>query len=172
MRVEIHDAKTAWPLVEPLDRAVYTPEEMARVPWRDVVWAHADKRVLLWDDSDALVCHVGLFLREGTSNGAPVRIGGVGGVMTHPDARKRGYASAAMREAQQYMRDVWTCDFALLFSEPHNAPLYVALGWRHHEGPVLAEQAGNTAPFSMEGMVLHLRQTPASGTIDLCGLPW
>jgi len=172
MRIELHDGDAAWPIVEPLDKAVYTPEVMAHVPWRDVVWAHADKRVLLWDDRDALVCHVGVFLREGLAGSLRKKIGGIGGVMTHGDARKRGYASAAMREAQRFMRDDAGCDFGLLFCEPHNVPLYRSLGWRAHDGDVLVEQPGGTKPFFVGPMVLDLRYAPAAGTIDLCGLPW
>src|SRR5579862_7969173 len=118
MRIEIHDGAAIWPIVEPLDLAVYTPEVMADVPWRDVVWAHADHRVLAWDDSDELVSHVGVFLREGTSDGENVRIGGIGGVMTLPSARGRGYASSAMRAAQEFLRTPCSCDFAVLFCEP------------------------------------------------------
>ncbi len=172
-RVEIHDGDAAWPLVEPLDKAVYSDEVMADIVWRDVVWAHATSRVLAWDnDGRAPVSHVGVFRRQGANNGRSVQIGGVGGVMTLPTARGCGFASAAMRTAHALMRDSWACDFAVLFSEAHNYPLYASLGWRIYAGDVLADQVGVREPFFMTAMVLDLNGKAEDGTIDLFGLPW
>ncbi len=56
-----------------------------------------------------------------------VRMGGIGGVGTHPDYRGRGYATALMRDAVKYM-EAAGYDVGLLFSEIPCA-FYRRLGW-------------------------------------------
>jgi aminoglycoside 2'-N-acetyltransferase I len=171
MHIEVVDGDAGWPLVETLDREVYPPEVMATVIWRDVSWAHADKRVLVRVD-DRVVCHVGLYLRDGQVDGAPARIGGIGGVMTSACVRRKGIASAAMQSVARLMQDDGI-DFGLLFCEPHNMPLYVRLGWRKFAGEVFCDQPSGRMRFDMMGtMILPLRTAPQRDTIDLCGLPW
>lgn len=169
MRVEVLDGKEGWPVVEALDREVYPPEVMATVVWKHIVWAHADRRVVVWDE-DRVVCHAGLFFREGTHDGKPARMCGIGGVMTAQSLRKRGYASAAMRRAAEEMHGV---DFGLLFCEPHNVAFYGGLGWQVFSGEVHCAQPSGAMIFDMmPNMVLPLRAGPRNGKIDLCGLPW
>jgi aminoglycoside 2'-N-acetyltransferase I len=169
MEVELLDGDEGWEVVRALDREVYSPQYMASVVWRDVVWAQADKRVVVRDEG-RVVCHAGLFFRDGTLDGAPVRMGGVGGVMTSPAARKRGYASVAMRRAADAMDGA---DFGLLFCEAQNIALYAGLGWRVFGGSVHCVQPAGPFLFDMmPAMILPLRAAPERGAIDLCGLPW
>ena len=100
---------------------------MATVPWRDVVWAHADLRVIV-SDREGIRCHVGVFWRNGTFDGQRVRMAGIGGVMTSPGVRRKGYASEALRRAEEFMVHEQV-DFGLLFCEPHNERFYGNLGW-------------------------------------------
>jgi len=171
MHIEVVDGDAGWPLAEALDREVYPPEVMATVIWRDVSWAHADKRVLLRLE-DRVVCHVGLYLRDGLFDGSPARIGGIGGVMTSAPVRRTGLASAAMKSAARLMQDA-QIDFGLLFCEPHNVRFYEGLGWRIFEGDTLCEQPSGPIRFAlMPAMILPLRMAPRHGIVDLCGLPW
>jgi aminoglycoside 2'-N-acetyltransferase I len=117
-RIEVVPGDSGWPQAEPLLGAVWPPEVVATLPWREVVWAHANYRVLMFDDSDHIVCHVGLFLRGAQWDGCLVKIGGIGGVATREDSRRRGIASLAMRRAIDELRDVHSADFGLLLSEP------------------------------------------------------
>ena len=57
----------------------------------------------------------------------PVRMGGIGGVTTHPDFRERGIATRLMEHAAGYMRDDGY-DLGLLFSAIP-ARFYLRLGW-------------------------------------------
>lgn len=57
----------------------------------------------------------------------PVRMGGIGGVTTHPDYRERGIATRLMAHAAEYMRDDGY-DLGLLFSAIP-ARFYLRLGW-------------------------------------------
>ena len=170
MHIEVVDGDAGWSQAEPLDREIYPPEVMATVIWRAVTWAHADKRVLVRVD-DCVVCHVSLYLRDGSVDGAPARIGGIGGVMTSAPARRTGLASAAMKNAARFMQDAHV-GFALLFCEPHNARFYEGLGWRIFDGDTFCKQPSGRIRFGlMPAMILPLQRTP-HGAIDLCGLPW
>ena len=170
-RIEVIDGNAGWALAEPLDRECYPPETMATVIWRDVAWAHADKRVVVHGE-DGIVCHVGIYLRDATQDGAPVRIAGIGGVMTSPRVRRSGHAGNAMRMAAGAMRER-EIDFGLLFCEPHNVGFYEHLGWRIFPGEVYCEQPAGQMRFDMmHTMVLPLRLAPEGRVIDLCGLPW
>lgn len=171
MRVEVLDGDAGWSVVEPLDREVYPPEVMAKVPWRDVTWAHADRRVIV-SDPEGVRCHVGVFWRNGTLDGQRVRMAGIGGVMTSAGVRRKGYASRAMRGAAQLMEEAHI-DFGLLFCEPHNEGFYGNLGWTVFRGEVWTEQPQGRICFDiMKALCLPLRIAPERGVIDLCGLPW
>lgn len=171
MRIDHVKGDDGWPLVAPLEGVVYPPHLLTQVIWRDVTWARADLRILV-RVSDDVVCHVGLYLRIARLENTPAEIVGVGGVMTHPEERRRGHATAAMQEAARVMQDR-RCDFGLLFCEPHNERFYASLGWEIFEGDVYCEQpAGRTCFDMMTTMVRAVRLRPAAGTMDLCGLPW
>ncbi|MGD0190426.1 MAG: GNAT family N-acetyltransferase [Rhizomicrobium sp.] len=171
MRVEVLDGDAGWAVVEPLDREVYPPEVMATVSWRNVTWAHADKRIIV-RDAQGVRCHVGVFWRTGTLNGAPAHIAGIGGVMTSESVRHRGYAGSAMRKARRLMEEN-EVDFGLLFCEPNNERFYGNLGWTVFDGDVWTEQPEGRVRFDlMHALCLSLRLAPERGVIDLCGLPW
>ncbi|HZB93510.1 MAG TPA: GNAT family N-acetyltransferase [Stellaceae bacterium] len=172
MRLHVQPGRDAWKEVEPLAALVYPPEVLATIVWRDVTWAHADQWVLVYDQ-ERLVSTAGMHLRKGLQDGASVRIGGIGEVMTHPEHRRRGYATAALRHAEKLFRDCGT-DFNLLFCEPKNIAFYSGLGWHAFPGDVIVEQPGGRVLFTVtRAMVQAARKSaPSRGTIDLCGLPW
>lgn len=169
--VEIHSGETGWPLAEALDRECYPPEVMATVIWRDVTWAHADKRFFARLNGEA-VCHAGLYLRDGRDDTRAVFIGGIGGVMTLPEARRQGCAGEVMRTVAGAMKED-DCDFGLLFCEPQNVAFYERLGWEIFRGEVFCEQPTGRIRFDiMHTMILPVLSLPQSNMIDLCGLPW
>jgi aminoglycoside 2'-N-acetyltransferase I len=173
IEIDVLNGDTSWPTVKPLFDAVWPPEVVARLPWAGKVFAHADLRVLVEDETEGVVCHVGLYRREIKWNGRKMRAGGIGGVLTREDFRRRGYASVALDAAIQTLRDEGATDFALLFCEPHNVPFYTGRGWKPFEGEVYAEQPEGRVRFeAMEPFVYGLKRAPLRGTLDLCGLPW
>jgi len=164
---------TSWPLAEPLYSAVWPPHVVAKLPWAGIVFAHAELRVLVQAEPDCAVCHVGIYRREVTWNGRKVRAGGIGGVLTREDSRRRGYASMALDAAIQTLRDEGSTDFALLFCEPHNVPFYAGRGWKPFDGEIYAEQPEGRVRFTaIAPYVYDLKRAPRQGVIDLCGLPW
>jgi aminoglycoside 2'-N-acetyltransferase I len=173
IEIDILNGDAAWSEVEPLYHAIWPPEVVAKLPWANIVSAHADMRVLLRDGMDEVVCHVGIYRREGTWNGRKVNIGGIGGVLTREDRRRRGYATIALDAAIRTLKDEGSVDLGLLFCEPRHAPFYIARGWTPFEGDIYAEQPGGRTRFTaILPHVFDLRRKLQRGTIDLCGLPW
>jgi aminoglycoside 2'-N-acetyltransferase I len=174
IEIEILNGDHSWSRAEALFEKVWPSAEMNNLAWGHVKWANADLRVLIEAPDGTLACHVGIYFRTTTWNGQKVHIGGVGGVATGPEHRRRGYASMALGAAVQTMRDHDTAQFALLFCEPHNFEFYSARGWNVFTGDVYAEQPEGRIHFTvMTPFVFDLkRNAPQRGTIDLCGLPW
>jgi aminoglycoside 2'-N-acetyltransferase I len=174
IEIEIVNGDQSWSRAEALFETVWPEAEMKNLSWGHVKWAQADLRVLIEADEGALACHTGIFFRTVTWNGQKIHIGGIGGVATRPDCRRRGYASVAVGAAVQTMRDHDAAQFALLFCEPHNFEFYRSRGWHPFTGEIYAEQPEGRIRFEvMAPFVFDLkRRAPQRGTIDLCGLPW
>jgi len=173
IEIDIVNGDASWPSAKPLFDAVWPPDVVATLPWANTTFANAELRVLVEDETRGVVCHVGLYRREATWNGRKVRIGGIGGVITHEDFRRRGFASVALNAAIATFKDERATDFALLCCEPHNMAFYADRGWKPFLGEVFAEQRGGRVRFDvMTPMVFYLKRAPHDGEIDLCGLPW
>jgi aminoglycoside 2'-N-acetyltransferase I len=118
IEIDILNGDAAWPQAKPLMDAVWPRDVLEKLPWRHVKWAHADLRVLIdAPDGNGLACHVGIYFRTVTWNGQKVHIGGIGGVSTRNDCRRRGYASLALDAAVQTMRANEAAKFAILFCD-------------------------------------------------------
>jgi aminoglycoside 2'-N-acetyltransferase I len=174
IEIEVVSGEESWPRAEEMLDTVWPPAEMDKLSWGHVKWANADLRVLIETDDGVLACHTGIFFRTATWNGQKVHIGGIGGVATRADCRRRGYASIALEAAVHTMRDHDAAQFALLFCDPHISEFYQSRGWHAFTGAVYAEQPEGRIRFElMAPMVLDLkRRAPTLGTLDLCGLPW
>jgi len=171
--VEIRDDDIAREQAASLLRAAWPPEAVAKLPWRGVSWAKPDRRLLAFNRDNELICHVGIVLRDATWDGRSVKIGGIGGVTTREDSRRRGAAGAAMRRATQEIQETYKADFGLLFCEARNAPLYTRLGWRPFKGDVLIMQPCGHVRFDIiDPFVFDLEIGPRTGVLDLCGPPW
>src|ERR1700729_3014695 len=105
IEIEVLNGDASWPQAEPQNNAVWPPEVVAKLPWAAIVFAHAELRVLVQDESEDVLCHVGVYRREVTWNGQKMRAGGIGGVATLPDRQRRGYASIALNAAIQTLTD-------------------------------------------------------------------
>ena len=159
--------------MQKLRAAVYPPEVLATLPGRFFTWSSLQWSVLVWDE-DEIVAKVSLLVRNIFHNDIPKRIGGIGGVMTHPAKQAQGLASKAMREAANRFNNDLDVAYALLFCRPHLVPFYGRLGWRPFEGKIYAEQPQGKIEFSANGaMVLDIKvEAPLNGVLDLNGLPW
>ena len=156
-----------------LAAAVYPPEVVATLPGRFFTWARPQWSVLLWEGNE-LVSRVGLVVREMLQGFSPKRIGGIGGVMTHPAQQGLGLASQAMREASKRFDTDLNVSYALLFCRPHLIEFYKRLNWKPFQGKIFVEQPDSHVEFSGNGaMLLDVKeQAPLEGVLDLNGLPW
>jgi GNAT superfamily N-acetyltransferase len=156
-----------------LGKVIYPPEVVETLPGRFFTWTRPQWSVLLWDGEE-LVSRVGLLVRDVLHDGTPKRIGGIGGVMTHPASQGKGLASQGMREAAKRFDEDLNVSYALLFCRPHLVKFYRRLDWKPFEGKVFVEQPKGKIEFSANGaMVLDVHeQAPLEGALDLNGLPW
>ncbi len=154
-----------------LSLVVHPPEIAAAWPGRAFEWAPAEWSVVGWDAEGAILCHVGAVLREAHWNDRAVKVGGIGGVKTHPASRGRGFATTAIQRALAFFRDQGDVDFGLLVCEPGLVPFYERLGWRRFPGDLVVTQRQTTVPFTFNlPMTTPVRlQEPLTGTIDLLG---
>ncbi len=141
---------------------------------KQIEWTGGEWLVIVCE-GEQWVSSLELLERTITVGGRPVRVGGVGGVMTHPDRRRRGYASMAMRQAAAFMRDAMKVPFGFLVCGASRIPFYSALGWQVVEGPCTFEQSTGRMAFPTDTVLMALacRDDPwPGGPIDLCGPPW
>src|SRR6187551_2506204 len=107
IEIDVLNGDASWKTAEPLFKAVWPADVVEKLPWGHVKWANADLRVLIdapQESGGGLACHVGIYFRDAIWDGRKVQIGGIGGVATHPDSRRQGYASMALDAAVQTMR--------------------------------------------------------------------
>jgi hypothetical protein len=156
-----------------LSEAVYPPAEWADWPGRRIEWAAAEWCVRVWHEG-RLACHVGILVRDAELDGQTVRVGGIGGVKTHPALRRSGLAGLAMRRAVAFFHEQPAVAFALLVCEPPLLAYYAALGWREFTGRLRVRQHGVSSDFTFEPAMTHgvRSPAPAAGFIDLNGPPW
>ena len=157
-----------------LSLAVYPPEVAATWPGRHLEWAIGEWCVRVWGNEGSLASYTAIILRHASCDGLPARVGGIGGVMTHPTARGRGYATQGIRRAVQFFREQADVAFALLVCEPELLGYYARLGWKEFAGRLLVRQHGEPADFTFNRVMVHDVDAagPPSGNIDLMGPPW
>jgi aminoglycoside 2'-N-acetyltransferase I len=157
-----------------LSLAVYPSEVAAAWPGRVIEWASHQWCVIGWDADGAALCYVGAVLHEARWNDLTVKIGGIGGVKTHPASRRCGLATTAIQRALDFFREQGDVDFGLPVCEPGLVPFYERLGWRKFPGELFVTQRQATIPFTFNlVMTTPIRlQEPLTGAIDLLGPPW
>ena len=127
-----------------------------------------DRRFVLYDEADAPVSHAAVLAHHALANGKQVLIGGIGGVVTVPTARRHGHASLLVRRATDFLRDEWLVDFALLFCIDRMVGYYERLGWRQTECDVLIDQPSGPLPCPFHVMTMPFK--PEFTTIESLAL--
>lgn len=158
--------------IRALSEAVYPPGDPSAGPSSGVDWARPERCVLVYA-GDELVSCVGVVIREGTYEDRQARIGGIGGVKTHPAARRKGYAEAGIQRAIEAFHEEGAV-FGLLVCRPALLDYYGRRGWHAFDGELIIRQRGEPATFTFNRvMTLPVREpAPTRGRIDLCGEPW
>jgi len=110
-----------------------------RIVWADIYAYENRFRSRLWQSpgavhlvrsaDDILVSHVKLQPITGRSAEGDVPIAGVGGVMTYPQFRGEGHATALLQRAAAYAEEDGF-GTGMLFCSDDMVPFYGRLGWR------------------------------------------
>jgi len=160
--------------IRELATLVYPPEIWADWFGFSIEWQMAEWCARIRDAEGKLLAHVGLMQRQGLCEGQSALIGGIGGVKTHPDARRCGHAAMGIRRAIEFFRDELKVAFITLVCEPYLIEFYSQFGFQEFTGTMFVTQRGEREPFTfMRVMTRGVEaDTPLNGTIDLLGPPW
>ena len=137
-------------------------------------WSPQTWSVLVKTDR-RVVAHVGVSYRVIVVGDLRVPVGGVGGVMTLPEWRGRGYARAALDMATAFVGTQLWARFALVICPRGDTDFYAHLGWRVAEGPIWCEQPDG--PVRLDGEVALFMPCQGDvewprGPIHVGGTPW
>jgi GNAT superfamily N-acetyltransferase len=126
-----------------------------------------------WEVDERSASHVGVLKHVVRVGGQPITVGGLGGVVTRPEAQRQGVARLLMQHAAEYMGRCWGVEAGLLFCLPRMIAYYERLGWQVVTDDVLIKQPAGKVTSPVPVMVLPFggRVWPA-GEVDLDSLPW
>jgi GNAT superfamily N-acetyltransferase len=121
----------------------------------------------------SLVGRVGILERSISVEEELLRVGGICGVVTVPEYRGRGIASALLGESVAFIKNRLSLPFALLTCRLKLEDFYEKLGWKTVNGPTVFTQPDGVRTCGGLTMVMELgsRLWP-EGPIDMRGLPW
>jgi aminoglycoside 2'-N-acetyltransferase I len=147
-------------------------EDIFGVLAHSLQWRHKDLRFILYD-KDVLVSHAGILQHSVRVNGRSILVAGLGGVVTVPTARRKGFARQLVQHAMKYADAEWQVEAGLLFCRPEMIHYYEALGWQQVQFPVMIDQPNGKISSPLPVMVFPFgdRHWP-TGTIELESLPW
>jgi GNAT superfamily N-acetyltransferase len=135
-------------------------------------WRHKDLRFVMLEDGE-MISHAGILKHSVSVEGVPVLVVGLGGVVTVPEAQRKGFARQLVKHAMSYAETEWKVAAGLLFCREEMVPYYEKLGWQTVESPVLIEQPGGTTTSPLHVMVLPFGNFSwPAGTVELNSLPW
>jgi GNAT superfamily N-acetyltransferase len=138
----------------------------------NLTWRFKTAHFLLFED-DRLVSHVGVLQHAVSVGDETVTVGGVGGVVTRPEAQGKGHAKTLMGRVADCFTREWAVAAGLLFCLPRMVPFYRSLGWEKIEDPVLIEQPDGSVESPMGIMILPCRENCwPGGKVNLNSLPW
>ncbi len=160
--------------LEALHAAVYPPKPRAESAAPPQEWALPQWHFIMRDANGQLISHVGAITRLCLCDQEEIPIGGIGGVMTHPSQRGKGYAGAGIRRMIEFLRQDRQVDMTLLFCAPRLRSFYRRFGFRSFAADSYVRQNGEKTMFPRdEIMVMPARKpVPQCSALDLCGLPW
>lgn len=134
-------------------------------------WSGSEEYVVLRVDG-RLAAMVGMLERTIRVGGREVKVGGVGGVATHPDHRRRGYAGRLLEAAARVLQEKG-CRFAMLFCDQKLVEYYGRSNFRKVDAPLFIISRGERMQIHEIKMVRALSgEDWPPGEIDLQGLPW
>jgi aminoglycoside 2'-N-acetyltransferase I len=135
-------------------------------------WSQPDWAVMVWEDEE-MVSNVHIIERTVRVGTKSVNVGGIGNIATKVEWRQRGYASAALKVAQDFLLDPLRVDFGLMIATEEMTSRYIKAGWTEVAHLLQIEQPTGNTTLNYPVMVLPVcKQNWPKGSINLCGLPW
>ena len=135
-------------------------------------WQPKVHHVLILEDGRT-VSHAGLVQRTIKVGERSISVAGIGGVLTRPDCRGRGFGEMAVRKAEEFALEHMLVNFALLFCRPPMRIWYERLGWSTLLVKVWIDQPHETIQAPLPAMVKFLSQEIWPGGAVRTGcLPW
>jgi hypothetical protein len=135
-------------------------------------WRPKDLHFILEVDGQA-ASHVGVLEQVVSVEGQPVKVGGIGAVVTVGELHGRGYAQKTLRQAEAHMCKEMKVEFGFLFCLDRLMPFYARQGWQLVNHPVEFEQTSGKMRSPMNVMVLPCGSHAwPDGAVDLCSFPW
>jgi GNAT superfamily N-acetyltransferase len=122
-----------------------------------------------------VVAHAGIVYRVIQIGDLRVPVGGIGGVMTLPAWRQRGYARAALAKATAFVGLQLWAPFAVVICPTKDVGFYEHVGWRAADAAIWCEQPNGRVRLEDEVALFVPCQGDAGwpgGPIDLAGAPW
>lgn len=125
------------------------------------------------EEDGRVVSHVGVLEETVRAGGQDVRVGGIGGVVTVPEAQGRHFVHAAMRRASEFVCAELKAEFGMLFCLQRLMPFYARQGWQLVEETIEFEQPSGRviSPFRVMVLPCGARAWPA-GKIEVASFPW
>lgn len=135
-------------------------------------WEPKTQHVLILENAIA-VSHVGLVKHIVAVDELWVMVAGIGGVLTRPDCRGRGFGQLAMKQAEEFAQQRLMADFGVLFCKPEMCAWYERLGWSQISELVWIDQPEGTirAPLPVMAKCFGQESWPG-GTVRLGCFPW
>jgi GNAT superfamily N-acetyltransferase len=147
-------------------------EDIFSVQQLGLHWRHKDLRFVLYENGEPL-SHAGILKHVVSVDDQPVLVAGLGGVVTVPEARGRGFARQLVQETMRFAENDWKVEAGLLFCRPQMVAYYESLGWRVLECPVMIEQPDGKIVSPLQVMVIPFGEMSwPAGSIDLQSRPW
>lgn len=158
--------------IDALDHLAFSDQPQNDPEMKNIIWATPDWMVLGFLEHE-LVSQFCLHQREITVGEESIPVAGVGGVATHPDWQKRGFASQLLRASVDFLQIKMKAVFGLLVCDDQIQPVYARCGWRTVARSLVFIQDQQLRSLPACVMILELTNRPwPSGEINLCGAPW
>lgn len=139
----------------------------------NIEWAASSQWEVLGRLEGRLVSRIAIIQRSINVGDQTVRIAGIGGVATHPDWRRNGFARRLLQASLDFIRSTNAFDFSMLFCADEMIPYYGKSGYSQVHNPLYIWQKGQRVPFNDNKMVLPVSgMSWPEGEVDVQGAPW
>ena len=128
-------------------------EDPFNSPSKDLKWRKKEYSILVYNNND-LMSHIGLLNHSINLPNETLIIGGVGSVITIPEAQGQGYATAGLKYSVDYIKEKYKADFGILVCNQELVPFYEKLGWKLLPPPIYFDQPEGKIKSQLEVMYL------------------